>query len=80
MPKKAQNGLRPPFLGVSRAKKHPKNFPGRLPAAGPYGRIAPEGGLPVSPQPEPGGESKREGGRIEIIFFYGELGDLGEPN
>ena len=65
--KKAQNGLRPLFLGVSRAKKHPTP-PAALwaqraqRAAGPYGRIAPEGGVKVRTPAGPGGESKREGG------------------
>ena len=78
----AQNGLRPLFLGVSRAKKHPKKFP-----RPPSGRPAPMveslqrgGGAPVTPAGPREERVRERRERIEIIFFYGELGNLEEPN
>ena len=74
----AQNGLRPPFLGVSRAKKHPKIFPGR-PLAGPDSGIAPERGC-VTFAGNRWGERERERGENRDDSIYRELGNLGEPN
>ena len=61
----------PVFRGLQ-GEKTPKIFPG------PYGRIAP-GGVPPSTQPGRG-ERERERGENRDNFFYGELGNLGEPN
>ena len=70
----------PHFRGLQTEKTPQKISPGRLAAAGPYGRIAPEGGGTNSPTGLRRERVRERRERIEIIFFYGELGNLEEPN